>query len=105
MASTTAVKSFMINGLPWETVRIMKTPISRKLNRREFVAAGTGAGVLASGTRTSSGPQVISRGVKPVVVSAANGNRSKDSAGVTCVAKAFNMITSGADVLDACIAG
>ncbi len=83
----------------------MKTPISKKLNRREFVAAGTGAGMLASATRIAAGPQVISRGVKPVVVSAGNGNRSKDSAGLTCVAKAFKMITAGSDVLDACIAG
>ena len=51
------------------------------------------------------GPQVITRGVKPVVVAAGNGNRSKDSAGLTCVAKAFKMITEGSDVLDACLAG
>src|SRR3989454_12392089 len=70
-----------------------------KLNRRQFVAAGAAVGVFARG------PQVISRGVKPVVVAAGNGNRSKDSAGLTCVAKAFKMITEGADVLDAVIAG
>src|SRR5882672_2072759 len=70
-----------------------------KLNRRQFVAAGAAAGVFARG------PQVITRGVKPVVVAAGNGNRSKDQAGLTCVAKAFNMITAGSDVLDACIAG
>lgn len=82
----------------------MKTPNQKKLNRREFVAAGTGAGVLAS-ARFTAGPQVVSRGVKPVVVAAGNGNRSKDRTGLTCVAKAFNMITAGSDVLDACIAG
>ena len=82
----------------------MKTPIRKKLNRREFVAASTGAGMLTS-TRFGAGLQVVSRGVKPVVVAAANGNRSKDPAGLTCVAKAFNMITAGSDVLDACIAG
>src|SRR5882724_4117304 len=70
-----------------------------KLNRRQFVAAGAAVGVFARG------PQVITRGVKPVVVAAGNGNRSKDSAGLTCVAKAFKMITEGSDVLDACIAG
>jgi N4-(beta-N-acetylglucosaminyl)-L-asparaginase len=86
----------------------MKTPKTKKLNRREFVAGGTGIGILASAGKMASspaGPQVISRGVKPVVVSAANGNRSKDDAGITCVARAFNMITAGSDVLDACIAG
>ena len=70
-----------------------------KLNRRQFVAAGAAVGVFARG------PQVITRGVKPVVVAAGNGNRSKNSAGLTCVAKAFKMITEGSDVLDACIAG
>ena len=83
----------------------MRSPIRKKLNRREFVAATTGAGVLASAKSFSAGPQIISSGVKPVVVAAANGNRSKDSAGLTCVAKAFNMITAGSDVLDACVAG
>src|SRR5213083_722163 len=76
-----------------------------KLNRREFVVAGTGTGVLASTRAFASGPQVITRGVKPTVVAAANGNRSKDGAGLTCVAKAFKMITEGADVLDSCVAG
>src|SRR5437870_4256497 len=70
-----------------------------KLNRRQFVAAGAAVGVFARG------PQVITRGVKPVVVAAGNGNRSKDSAGLTCVAKAFKMITEGSDVLEAAIAG
>src|SRR5207245_5331721 len=76
-----------------------------KLNRRQFVVAGTGTGVLASTRVFTSAPQVITRGVKPAVVAAANGNRSKDGAGLTCVAKAFKMISGGADVLDACIAG
>jgi N4-(beta-N-acetylglucosaminyl)-L-asparaginase len=40
-----------------------------------------------------------------VVVSAANGNKSKDKEGLTCVAKAFKLLTSGADVLDAVVAG
>src|SRR5262252_9004125 len=81
----------------------MNSPTGKKMTRREFVAAGTSAGVLAS--KGLGSLQVISRGVKPVVVAAANGNRSKDAAGLTCVAKAFNMMTAGSDVLDACIAG
>ena len=72
-----------------------------KLNRRQFVVAGTGTGVLASTRVFTSAPQVITRGVTPAVVAAANGNRSKDGAGLTCVAKAFKMITGGADVLAA----
>src|SRR5258708_40131247 len=83
----------------------MKTSMEKKLNRREFVAASTGAGMLASTGAFAIAPQVLSRGVKPVVVAAANGNRSRDAAGLSCVAKAFNMMTAGSDVLDACIAG
>jgi N4-(beta-N-acetylglucosaminyl)-L-asparaginase len=43
--------------------------------------------------------------VKPVVISAANGNKFKNGGAVTCVEKAYAMITSGSDVLDALIAG
>lgn len=51
-------------------------------------------------------PQILTPGtVKPAVISAANGNRSKDPEGRTGVARAFEMITAGADVLDAVIAG
>ena len=80
--------------------------MAEKMNRREFVAASAGAGVLASGVNVlGSAPQVITRGVKPIVIASGNGNLSKDNAGLTCVAKAFRMITSGSDVLDAVIAG
>src|SRR5262245_16879445 len=76
----------------------------KKWSRREFVAASAGM-VGASASAFAPVPQVLTRGVKPVVVAAGNGNRSRDQAGLTCVAKAFNMITAGADVLDAVIAG
>ncbi len=39
------------------------------------------------------------------MISAANGNHSKDAEGMTCVARAYKMINQGADVLDAVIAG
>jgi N4-(beta-N-acetylglucosaminyl)-L-asparaginase len=88
---------------------LMKT----QLSRRKFVAAA-GVGALASPALLSmaqsqtpaSQPQVMTKGaIKPVVIAAANGNRSKDSDGLTCVARAFKMITAGSDVLDAVIAG
>jgi N4-(beta-N-acetylglucosaminyl)-L-asparaginase len=78
----------------------------QKLNRRDFVVAGTGVGVLASTSLLGAGPQIFHQGVKPVVVSSNNGNRSKDAkTGLTCVATAFKMITEDKDVLDAVIAG
>jgi N4-(beta-N-acetylglucosaminyl)-L-asparaginase len=45
------------------------------------------------------------KSVKPVVVSSSNGNRYKNGGSKTCVETAFSMITGGADVLDALIAG
>jgi N4-(beta-N-acetylglucosaminyl)-L-asparaginase len=88
--------------------------MSPRLNRREFVKAGTAAGLAAAApfgagraaAQTASGraPAVI-RGSKPVVVSSANGHRFKNGGTVTCVEKAFAMITQGSDVLDALIAG
>src|SRR5215510_7606397 len=77
----------------------------RKPNRREFVTATAGAGVLAAHTKLFGQAPAVITSVKPVIVAAGNGNRSKDKDGLTCVAKAFKMMTSGADVLDAVVAG
>jgi len=48
---------------------------------------------------------LIPAAVKPLVISSANGNRFKNGGDVTCVQKAYTMITGGEDVLDALIAG
>jgi len=78
-----------------------------KINRRNFLTSTTaGAFAAPSILALAQPPQIVTkRAVKPIVISAANGNISKDPSGVTCVAKAFKMITSGADVLDAVVAG
>jgi N4-(beta-N-acetylglucosaminyl)-L-asparaginase len=86
----------------------------KKLNRREFVqtTAAVGLAAAAPGTllgqasqRAQAPTMMTPKSVKPVVVSAANGNKFKNGGSVTCVQKAYEMITSGADVLDALIAG
>ena len=77
------------------------------ITRREFVAA-VGVGALATPSLDAFAvpPHILTRGsVKPVVISAGNGNHSKDTQGQTAVSKAFKMITSGSDVVDAVIAG
>jgi N4-(beta-N-acetylglucosaminyl)-L-asparaginase len=76
-------------------------------SRRDFVAAaGIGAVVGTSALALGQAPQALVRGnPKPVVISSANGNQFKDADGLTCVAKAFKMMTAGADVLDAVVAG
>ncbi len=79
--------------------------MSNRITRRAFVAASVGAPVLGRAV-LAQGPTVITRGpVKPVVISSANGNRFKNGGTVTCVEKAFTMMTGGSDVLDALIAG
>jgi N4-(beta-N-acetylglucosaminyl)-L-asparaginase len=71
-----------------------------------MAASGIGALVSPTVATLAQTPQLLTkRSVKPVVVASGNGNKSRDAAGSTCVAKAFQAITSGADVLDSLIAG
>jgi N4-(beta-N-acetylglucosaminyl)-L-asparaginase len=83
--------------------------MSRKLNRRQFVHATTFAGVVTvAGSRPlmAQAPAFVGLPTsKPVVIASANGNKYKNGGTQTCVEKAFSMMTSGADVLDALIAG
>ncbi|HWS86008.1 MAG TPA: N(4)-(beta-N-acetylglucosaminyl)-L-asparaginase [Pyrinomonadaceae bacterium] len=81
--------------------------MSRKMRRRDFLRAGAAAGVAAASAKALSAgaPAVIVQGVRPAVVASANGNQFKNGGEETCVQRAFRLMTSGADVLDACIAG
>jgi N4-(beta-N-acetylglucosaminyl)-L-asparaginase len=75
--------------------------------RRTFVTT-VSAGITAAATRPSFGQAanvLTRRTVKPVVISDMSGARFKNGGTQTCVEKAFSMITSGSDVLDALIAG
>ena len=74
-----------------------------RLNRRNFLM--TTAAALAARTQGSQAPAVRRTGPAPIVVSSANGHRYKNGGPQTCVEKAFAMMTSGSDVLDALIAG
>src|ERR1700675_3300819 len=78
------------------------------MKRREFVigSAAVGLSLAAPKTPAAKGPvMLIPSAVKPLVISSANGNRFKNGGEMTAVQKAFTMITQGADVLDAVIAG
>jgi N4-(beta-N-acetylglucosaminyl)-L-asparaginase len=82
--------------------------MSKKIKRRDFMRTGAVAGLaLATPKGEINGFPMILKlsAVKPLVISSANGNRFKNGGNVTAVQKAFTMITSGADVLDAVIAG
>jgi N4-(beta-N-acetylglucosaminyl)-L-asparaginase len=92
-----------------ESPRFQEFIVSEELSRRKFVMGGAALVAAGAGMAQSQPPtRVASRGIsarKPVVISAANGNKFKNGGKVTCVEKAFAMITDGADVLDALIAG
>jgi len=76
------------------------------MKRRDFVQSAAAAiAVATSKTLFAQAPAVRARGTKPVVVAAANGNRFKNGGPQTAVERAFALITGGADVLDAVIAG
>jgi len=82
--------------------------MANKLNRREFVAATAAAGVAAvsPGGMLGKAPDLlIPRSIEPVVISDLSGIRYKNGGPVSCVEKAFSMITGGGDVLDALLAG
>lgn len=92
----------------------------RELNRRQFVtsaavglAAASGPGAAFAGAPGPGGGPAFGRApavqrprrVPPVVIASANGHRYTNGGAETCVETAFRLLTSGADVLDALIAG
>ena len=82
--------------------------MSEHLDRRDFVrtSAFAGAALAFPANLAGRAPAVLrAHAAKPVVIASANGNRSRDAQGKTCVQTAFAMMTQGTDVLDALIAG
>jgi len=78
------------------------------MKRRDFMIGSAAAGVVAASAHRSKGEPptiLVPAAVKPLVISSANGNIFKNRGDVTCVEKAFKMITQGADVLDSLVAG
>ncbi len=80
----------------------------RTLDRREIIRlGGTALGLATVMPRRLLGraPAVHTGSVKPAVVASRNGLRSRDTAGATCVEKAFALLTGESDPLDALLAG
>src|ERR1700756_3205206 len=78
------------------------------MKRRDFMIGGAAAGVALTSARSLNAKvptMLIPAAVKPLVISSSNGNRFKNGGDVTCVQKAFQMITRGDDVLEAVVAG
>ncbi len=75
--------------------------MSNDITRRQFVVSTTVAAAALG-----QAPAIIkSSASKPVVISSANGNQYKNGGTMTCVEKAFSLMTQGNDVLDSLIAG
>jgi len=88
--------------------------MTERISRRDFVVTGAaglaGAAAMpglgqAHAAASQAPTMMIKKSVKPAVVSSANGNQFKNGGTMTCVEKAFSMMTSGADVLESLIAG
>src|SRR5688500_15021904 len=80
----------------------------KRIKRREFIRNTAVAGItLAAGkSAVAQFPTIWNQSsVKPLVIASANGNRFTNGGNMTAVHKAFTMMTQGADVLDALIAG
>jgi N4-(beta-N-acetylglucosaminyl)-L-asparaginase len=78
-----------------------------EMTRRDFVATTTMSGLMAAADPTSAfgaAPAVL-RQSRPVIIASANGHRFRNGGTDTCVERAFRLMTSGTDVLDALIAG
>lgn len=70
------------------------------ITRRTLLTGGMGLAAASSFAHVW-----VPQGVKPVVIASGNGNQFKNGGNETCVQRAFRMMTEGADVLDALIAG
>lgn len=82
--------------------------MTKKIKRREFMRNGAVAGITLASAKSAIGqfPNIlVQSSIKPVVISSPNGNQFKNGGEMTAVQKAYTMITQGADVLDAVIAG
>ena len=82
--------------------------MKKKLDRREFVRTGAIAGLAVAAPRPllGSAPAVQDgERARPVVIASANGHGPRNGGPMTCVERAFDMITKGEDVLDAVVEG
>ncbi len=83
--------------------------MSKRINRREFVAtsaAAAGLGAMVPAALFGQAPTMMTpKSVKPLVISSSNGNKFKNGGKLTCVETAFGLMTQGKDVLEALIAG
>lgn len=74
-----------------------------RISRRDFVVGGAAAGLTPF--LSTGAPAAVVRRAEPVVVASANGHMFRNGGPQTAVERAFERMASGADVLDAVVAG
>jgi N4-(beta-N-acetylglucosaminyl)-L-asparaginase len=81
--------------------------MSEGIDRRQFLVGGVLATASLRPREPQSAPKApaVRAGVRPVVIADLSGIKPKNGGPVCAVEKAFQMIVSGADVLDAIVAG
>lgn len=77
------------------------------MNRRRLLQGSALVGLAGGGGAASAqAPTVLTRPAgRPVVIASGNGHQHRNGGPMTCVERAFSLITQGKDVLDALIAG
>ncbi len=79
--------------------------IRTTLSRRQFLTTSAAASTVIAASPRPAPAFYFPSEIKPVVISADNGNQFTNGGKKTCVALAYDMIVEGKDVLDALIAG
>ncbi len=74
-------------------------------SRRQFITSATTAASITALAPGRAPAMIVRSAVRPIVISSDNGNEYKNGGALTCVAKAFDLMIKGTDVLDALIAG
>jgi len=82
--------------------------VTTPITRRDFIRTGAAVGLAGAVPHRAFGqaPAVVPSGrVEPVVISDRSGFVFKNGGSMSCIEKAFSMITAGDDVLDSILAG
>jgi len=78
--------------------------MSDALSRRDLIAAS--AGLALTPLARAAGPTILTpAAIKPVVIASGNGNTVRNGGTESCVQRAFRLMTSGTDVLEALVEG
>ncbi len=77
-----------------------------RISRRKLLTAGAAAAGASVAARAFGMPNIhVPAAAKPLIISSANGHMFKNGGSETCIERAYRLLTTGADPLDAVIEG